>query len=194
VKKPAEPRRSQREHQRERTRVALVDSARTLIQSGLEVTMPGIARAAGVSEADLLSILQEGFIGVWPSADELMPNQQACPDPVERVAIAAEMLGRNVLRVEGAVRTMIALTIARRDAVGARPAHRVGLIDSALAPLAGHEGERLAQLRNDLAIVISAEALFTLLDLKKLPPDAAVASMTKTAKSLVYIALRDLGN
>jgi AcrR family transcriptional regulator len=161
--------------------------------------MPGIARAAGVSEAtayrhfpDLLAVLQEGFVGVWPSTGRLMPDLSECPDPIERVAAAAEALGRNVLKIEGAVRTMIALTIARPDATDVRPAHRLALIESALQPLASSEHPWLDQLRNDLAVVISAEALFTLLDVKKLSPDDAVASMVATARSVVRAALDEV--
>jgi AcrR family transcriptional regulator len=163
--------------------------------------MPGIARAAGVSEAtayryfpDLLSIMQEGFVDVWPGADEILPGLDACADPVERVAIATEFLARNVLQIEGAVRTMIALTIARSDAAGVRPGHRLGLIEAALVPMTDKECSRLRQLKNDLSVVISAEALFTLLDLKKLTPDAAVASLTETAKNLVRGAVWELGS
>ena len=90
--------------------------------------MPVIAQAAGVFEAtayryfpDLLSIIPVGVIGVWPASDDVLPGVDVCSDPVERVAIAAECLGRNVLQIQGAVRTMIALTIARPDGAGSSP-------------------------------------------------------------------------
>ncbi len=193
------PGRSQREAQREHTRAVLIETARSLIRSGSVITMPAIARAAGLSEAtayryfpDLLSILQVGFVGVWPRADEVLPGVEVCADPVERVAIAADFFARNVLQIQGGVRTMIALTIARSDLVGTRPGHRLGLIEAALAPLADKECDRLRQLRNDLSVVISAEALFSLLDLNKLPPEAAVGSLTETARNLVRGALGEL--
>lgn len=193
------PGRSQREAQREHTRAVLIETARSLIRSGSDITMPAIARAAGVSEAtayryfpDLLSILQAGFVGVWPGADEILPSIEVCGDPVERVAIAADFLARNVLQFQGGVRTMIALTIARSDLVGTRPGHRLGLIEAALSPLADRKSERLRQLRNDLSVVISAEALFSLLDLAQLPPEEAVASLTETARNLVRGALGEL--
>ena len=113
------PGRSQRQSQRERTRASLVESARSLIRSGSQVTMPMIAQAAGVSDAtayryfpDLLSVMEVGFVGVWPDAQDIVPSVVTCSDPVERVGIAAEFLARNVLKIQGAVRTMIALTIA----------------------------------------------------------------------------------
>ena len=72
-----------------------------------------------------------------------------------------------------------------------RPAHRVGLIDAALEPLTDVTPGRLNQLKNDLSIVVSAEALFTLLDLKGLAPEAAIESLTETAKNLVRVANGD---
>ena len=106
--------------------------------------------------------------------------------------MAAEFLTRNLLTIQGAVRTMISLAIVRTDAALVRPYHRLGLIDAALASLADADGPRLEQLRNDLAVVISAESLFTLLDIKNLSADAAVQSLTETARGLVRIALHDL--
>jgi AcrR family transcriptional regulator len=194
-----QPRLSQRDGQRERTRASLIESARSLIRSGSEITMPVIAHAAGVSEAtayryfpDLLSIMEVGFVGVWPDAHDIVPSIEICSDPVERIGIAADFLARNVLKIQGAVRTMISLTIARPDLATVRPAHRMGLIETALEPLAGLNSDRLDQLRNDLSIVVSAEALFTLLDLKNLAPEVAIASLTETAKNLVRVANRDL--
>lgn len=194
------PGRSQRQSQRERTRASLVESARSLIRSGSQVTMPMIAQAAGVSDAtayryfpDLLSVMEVGFVGVWPDAQDIVPSVVTCSDPVERVGIAAEFLARNVLKIQGAVRTMIALTIAHPELAGVRPAHRVGLIDAALEPLTDVTPGRLNQLKNDLSIVVSAEALFTLLDLKGLAPEAAIESLTETAKNLVRLAHDDIG-
>ena len=70
-----------------------------------------------------------------------------------------------------------------------RPGHRFALIDHALAPLAGTDPEILAQLKRDLAIVMSAEALFVLTDLCGLSPQDAVASAARTARTLTAAAL-----
>ena len=61
-----------------------------------------------------------------------------------------------------------------------RPAHRFEVIDYALAPMAA-PAERDA-LVLALAVVISAESLFTLLDLCGLDPGAATASLVETAR------------
>ncbi|MBV9379709.1 MAG: TetR/AcrR family transcriptional regulator [Streptosporangiaceae bacterium] len=188
-----------RVNQKMRTRMAIIEAARGLIRAGGEVTMPEVARKALVSEAtayryfpDLVSLLTEAFTGFWPSsADALQPVAHS-RDPVERVAFTTEFLLRHVLAYQGAVRAMISATITRPATVAAaRPGLRFGLIDQALAPVAGApaQPEALAQLKRDLAVVISAEALFTLTDLCGLGPDDAIASAVRTATTLTRAAL-----
>jgi AcrR family transcriptional regulator len=192
-----------RENQKERTRAAIVGATRELIRGGAEVSMPAVARAALVSEAtayryfpDLVSLLRE-VVDVWPSPAEALAPVAHSDDPVERVGYAAGVLLRGVLAYQSAVRAMISASITRPDAAADRPGHRFGLIDEALAPLsrtlARTSPEAFAQLKLDLAIVISAEALFTLLDLCGLSPDDAVASATATARTITAAATRDCG-
>ncbi|AOR36717.1 TetR family transcriptional regulator [Streptomyces fodineus] len=190
-----------RSNQKRRTRTALVDAARELIASGGEVTMPAIARAALVSEAtayryfpDLPSLISEALAGAWPPPAEALAPVADSTDPAERVAFACEFLLRGILRRQGAVRAMIAATITRPAAAAERPGIRFGLIDHALAPLeetlATTDPEAFAQLKRDLAVVVSAEALFTLTDLCGLAPDVAIASAVRTATTLTEAAVR----
>jgi hypothetical protein len=62
----------------------------------------------------------------------------------------------------------------------------------ALAPLADRlartNPEALEQLKRDLALVMSAEALFILTDLCGLSPDAAIASVVETARTITAAA------
>ncbi|WP_406263572.1 TetR/AcrR family transcriptional regulator [Streptomyces sp. NBC_00191] len=190
-----------RSNQKKRTRTAIVDAARELIGTDGEVTMPAIARAALVSDAtayryfpDLPSLIGEALSGVWPApADALRPVADS-RDPVERVAFACEFLLRGVLVRQGAVRAMIAATITRPEAARERPGIRFGLIDQALLPLEDTLGAAdpgaFAQLKRDLAVVVSAEALFSLTDLCGLAPDEAVASAVRTATTLTEAAVR----
>jgi hypothetical protein len=95
-----------------------------------------------------------------------------------------------VLAYQGAVRAMIAATITRPAAADARPGLRFGLIDHALAPLEGTlPAVELTQLKKDLAVAVSAEALFVLTDLCGLEPEEAVASAVHTATTLTRAAL-----
>ncbi|HTX82677.1 MAG TPA: TetR/AcrR family transcriptional regulator [Streptosporangiaceae bacterium] len=188
-----------RVNQKQRTRTAIVDATRELIQGGSEVTMPLVARAALVSEAtayryfpDLVTLLREALDGTWLTSAEAMAPVHACDDPVERVAYATDYLLRHVQRYQGAVRAMISAAIVRPD-WAMRPGYRFGLIDEALAPLEGTLGSRqpeaLQQLKQQLAIVISAEALFTLTDLCGLPAEDAIASAVHAARTITAAAL-----
>ncbi|MEY9839655.1 TetR/AcrR family transcriptional regulator [Streptacidiphilus sp. EB103A] len=189
-----------RANQKLRTRTAIVQAAAELSRTGREVTMPEVARTALVSEAtayryfpDLVSLLQEAIAGQLPSAAEALEPVADSVDPVERVAAATEFLLRHVLARQGVVRAMIAATVVRPGGASARPGLRFGLIDHALSPLDGTLGAAdpaaLTQLKRDLAVVVSAEALFVLTDLQGLDPEAAVASLVHTATTLTRAAL-----
>ncbi|MGN5380740.1 TetR family transcriptional regulator [Streptomyces sp. MUSC 14] len=193
-----------RSNQKRRTRAAIVEAASGLIAAGGEVSMPAVARAAMVSEPtayryfpDLPSLISEALAGAWPPPAEALAPVADCADPVERVAFACEFLLRGILRRQGAVRAMIAATVARPAAAAERPGIRFGLIDHALAPLeetlAATDPEAFAQLKRDLAVVVGAEALFTLTDLCGLAPDDAVASAVRTATTLTAAAVRTAG-
>ncbi|MFL4910367.1 TetR/AcrR family transcriptional regulator [Streptomyces sp. MMS24-I2-30] len=189
-----------RTNQKQRTRMAIVAAARELIGTGAEVAMPAIARAALVSEAtayryfpDLPSLISEALAGVWPPPAEALAPVADSADPVERVAFACEFLLRGVLARQGSVRAMIAATITRPEAVPMRPGIRFGLIEHALLPLEETLGvtdpDAFTQLKRDLAVVVSAEALFTLTDLCGLSPDEAVSSAVRTASALTAAAV-----
>jgi len=66
-------------------------------------------------------------------------------------------------------------------------------IDEALAPLesapSGMSAEDLVRLKHDLAAVVSAEALFSLIDLCGLTPDDAIASLVRTASTITAVAV-----
>jgi AcrR family transcriptional regulator len=187
-----------RVNQKARTRAAIVRAVQDLARDGAEITMPSVARAALVSEAtayryfpDLVSLLLESDVGVWPDPGEALAPVAGSDDPVERVGYAAEVLFTGILARQSAVRAMIAASITRPDVAAHRPGHRFAFIDHALAPLAGTDPEVLAQLKRDLAVVMSAEALFVLTDLCGLSPQDAVASAVRTARSLTAAAVRN---
>ena len=180
--------------------MAIVEACREVIRSGGLVTMPAIARAALVSEPtayryfpDLISLLNAALAGMWPSPAEALEPIAASADPVGRVAFASEFFLRRVLGYQGAVRAMISATITRPELAAHRPGIRFGLISQALDPIAGTltlPPERLAELKHDLAAIISAEALFSLTDLALLPPDDAVASLVRIATTVTTAATR----
>ena len=186
-----------RVNQKLRTRSAIVQAAAELSRTGRDLTMPEIARAALVSEAtayryfpDLASLLREAIAGQLPAPAEALAPVADSDDPVERVAAVARFLLRHVLDRQGVVRALIAATITRPAEATARPGLRFGLIDHALSPLAATmDRSALEQLKRDLAVVVSAEALFSLTDLCRLEPEEAIASITHTATALTRAAL-----
>lgn len=185
-----------RVRQKERTRRAIVDAARELTRSGAEVTMPRVAERAMVSEAtmyryfpDLMSLIQETLAGLWPDPAAALAPVETSEDPAERVAFACEHLLRGVHAYEGSVRAAISHTITAPGTVNARPGLRFGLIDCALAPFAASLAPAaMTRLKLDLAVVVSAEAFFTLTDLCGLAPDDAIASAVRTATTLTRAA------
>jgi AcrR family transcriptional regulator len=194
---------SGRTNQKQRTRAAILKSARALIEAGGDVSMPLVAQASLVSEAtayryfpDLVSLLGEVFSELWTDPADAMQPVNAVTDPVQRVAHAATVLLSEVSAYQGAVRVMMSAAIIRPDGPPLRPGRRTALIDHALEPLQVSHGRTnraaLRQLKRDLAVVISAEAFFTLVDLCDLSPKQAIASGTHAAKVLTAEAVRRL--
>ena len=190
-----------RTNQKTRTRNAIVAACRELAHSGAEVTMPQVARRALVSEAtayrdfpDMVSLLQEALDGLWPDPAQALAPVAGSTDPAERVAFACTYLLRGVHAYQGSVRAMISHTVTVPARSTARPGIRFGLIEHALAPFQDPGGPAylppaaMTALKNDLAIVVSAEALFVLTDLCGLPAADAIASATRTATTLTKAA------
>jgi AcrR family transcriptional regulator len=191
-----------RVNQKRRTRAAIVAATRDLITGRAEVTMPAVAQAALVSEAtayryfpDLVSLLREALDGTWPNPEQALASVVDSVDAVERIGVGTDRLLRHVQAYQGAVRAMIAASVVRPEAADVRPGYRFGIIDHALAPLEGTLGrqhpEAFSQLKQDLAVVVSAEALFTLTDLCKLSPDEAIASAVRCARTITAAAVSE---
>ena len=198
---PARESGSGRANQKTRTRMAIIQACRALIQTGAIVTMPDVARLALVSEPtayryfpDIVTLLSESLEGLWPSPDEALQPIAASTDPIERVAFASGVFLRRIVTYHGSVRTMIAATITRPEIAATRPGLRFAWIDAALAPaettLASADADALARLKRDLAVVVSPEALFTLTDLCGLSPDDAVTNAVRLATTITAAALK----
>jgi AcrR family transcriptional regulator len=198
---PVDGRPGGRTNQKLRTRNAIVHAASELSRTGREVTMSEIAKSALVSEAtayryfpDLAMLLSEAIAEQLPSAADALEAVADSDDPVARITAATGYLLRHVLSRQGVVRALIASTITKPGAARARPGLRFGLIDSALLPLEKTLGATdpaaLTQLKRDLSVVISAEALFSLTDLHGLPPEEAITSIVHTAAVLTRAGSR----
>jgi AcrR family transcriptional regulator len=197
------PQEQGRVNQKRRTRNALIAACQELITAGADINMPVVARAALVSEPtayryfpDLASLLEEALAGIEPDPAAVLAAGADPGDPIERVAYAAELLAKLVLERQGAIRALIAVSITRGAAGQLRPGYRFALIDQALTPLTERDPsidpEALEQLRRDLAVVLSAEAILTLTDLYGLDPEAAVASIVHTARLITEATVSHL--
>ena len=176
----------ERTNQKARTERAIVEACVELIRQRGLVTMPEVAKAAMVSEAtayryfpDLASLLAKALAEDWPTPAEALAPVAESKDPVERVAFATRFLLRGVAERQAVVRSMISAAMVQPELTGkARPGFRFGLIEYALAPfvddLKAVDSELLTQLRLDLALVASAEALFSLTDLCGLSIEDAI--------------------
>jgi AcrR family transcriptional regulator len=194
-----------RTNQKARTRRAIVEACLELIRRRQPVTMPEVAKVAMVSEAtayryfpDLASLLAHALAEDWPTPAEALAPVEASNDPLERVAFATRFLLGGVAERQAVVRSMISATIAQPGLAGrARPGIRFGLIEYALAPFSdapeAADPELLAQLRLDLAVVISAETLFCLTDLCGLSTEDAIESAERTARTLTAAAFAQFG-
>jgi AcrR family transcriptional regulator len=191
-------------NQKARTQRGIIEACVELIRQRRSVTMPEVAKAAMVSQAtayryfpDLASLLAKALAEDWPTPSEALAPVEASKDPVERVGFATRFLLRGVAERQAVVRSMISATIDQPDLSGtARPGIRFGLIEHALTPFLdvfeGADPELLAQLRLDLAVVVSAEALFILTDLCGLSVEDAIDSAEKTARTLTSAAFRQI--
>src|SRR6202042_1343379 len=189
-----------RVNQKARTRAAIVDACGDLVRSGAEVTMPEVARRALVSEAtayryfpDLISLLREALEGAWPDPAEALAPVAQSAQPAVRGAFARESRPRGGPPYRGGARAMIPHTTPAPAAARMRPGIRFGLIDYALAPFASRAApaggpalppEAMTSLKQDLAVVVSAEAFFVLTDLCGLAPDDAIRTAARTAATL----------
>ena len=163
--------------------------------------MPLVAERALVSEATAYryfphapTLIREALVGLWPTAEETMAGAADITDAAERVAYAADKLLRRIVRYQGSARAMIAATINNPKRVASeRPGYRFALIDLALDPVAAAiEGSHkdLAELKRRLAIVMSPESVFTLIDFYGLSANRAVATVVDIARSLTRLAMR----
>lgn len=190
--------RAGRTNQKTRTRRAIIDACRALIQTGATVAMPDVAQRALVSEAtayryfpDIVTLISEALDGLWPSPNEALQPIAASGDPLERVAFASEVFLRRILAYQGSVRTMIAATITRPEVATMRPGLRFAWIEYALVPVEARfvTDAAFARLKRDLAVVVSPEALFTLTDLCGLIPGDAVMHAVRLATTITAAAL-----
>jgi AcrR family transcriptional regulator len=184
---------SGRVHQKERTRQALLQAARELLDEGRSATVAQAAQRALVSEAtayryysDASSLLRDALTGKWPELSAILAEIRASSDVALRARIAGEAMARHVLANESHIRPLISIAYSPGADASVRPGYRFQLIEAVLEPLAQSysEGE-LRRLELALATVISAEACLTLKDVCGADDKLIVDNIGWTASQLV---------
>lgn len=188
--------RSGRRNQKARTRVALVDAARTLLGRGVVPTVDDVARESGISRTTAYRYFpnQRALLGaVRPELDQtsLLPDP-APTDVRERLDLVMREAVRITLEWEPELRASLRVSLdePQADAPVLRRGRAVGWIADALAPL--------RQKRPDvdvhhLAIAIRSatgiESLIWLVDVADLSRDHAAAVLRQNALALFDAAL-----
>lgn len=199
---PAPADRTGRYKQRQRTRQAILEAAQRLLDAGSEPTVAEAADAASVSRAtayryfpsqiELLFECAHRIAG--PSAAEMFLGPDAPSDPEDRIALVHDFFYDYIAAREAQFRQYFRhqlLLSSQPDTEDrtSRPGYRIGLIETALEPIAAELGPaRLARLQHALAVLIGTEALIASADVLHLDHDTARADNRWACQLLVRAA------
>jgi AcrR family transcriptional regulator len=187
-----------RSRQKQRTRDALVQAAKTLVAEGVTPTVEEAAAAAEVSR---------------PTAYRYFPNQRALlaaahPETVatsllpadppaevaDRLTVVIEAFIALIVETESQQRTMLRLSLdadpAERAALPLRQGRAIGWFEEALAPLRDQlPVDAIHRLAVAIRSAVGIEALSWLTDVARLSQQDAVATMTWSAQAMLRSAL-----
>jgi AcrR family transcriptional regulator len=195
----------ERVNQKRRTRTALVDAARDLLEQGRTPTIAEVADEALVSRATAYRY--------FPSQEHLLLDAvlERSINEIDRAVVAAAGSADTSARVEGLVlaiqaeiaanepgfRKLLELSIAqpsadRPNVASIRGERRLQWIQEALEPIASEiADDSLRRLTSALALCVGAEAFVVLRDLCGLEPDQADETLCWAASALVTAARSD---
>ncbi|KAA0015872.1 TetR/AcrR family transcriptional regulator [Antrihabitans cavernicola] len=189
---------SGRTRQKQRTRAALTDAARTLVASGITPTIDDVADATGISRAVVYRYFPNRLAMLaaahpFTGRHSLLPDDPP-GDPAARLEIVVDTLIRIVLDTEAQQRTMLRLSLeaapTERADLPLRRGRAIGWIAEALAPLHAQLSEHAVH-RLVLAVrsAVGIEALVWLTDVAGLDSEAAAALMSWSAQAMLHAAL-----
>jgi AcrR family transcriptional regulator len=192
--------RTGRTKQKARTRAALLDAARALLDEGANPTVEQAADRAAISRTTAYRYFANRralLTAVFPeTAERSLLDADAPADPAARLELVVERYTRRILEHEPALRVQLRLSLepdpTEPDRLPFRTGRAITWIEDALAPLR----EQLpAQEVRRLVLAIRAttgiEALVWLTDVAGLPRDEAIALMRSSAQALLRDACRD---
>src|SRR5215212_4048189 len=131
-----------RTRQKARTRAAMVDATRQLLAEGMTPTVEAVATRAEVSRTTAYRYFPNQralLLATYPELGETsLLDDDAPDDPVARLDLVAERIGRQLLEHEHELRMMLRLSLeappTERDALPLRQGRAIGWIEDALAP------------------------------------------------------------
>ncbi len=188
-----------RSEQKQRTRAALVASARQLVAQGLTPSVGAAADAASISRATAYRYFPNQrllLIAAHPeTAARTLLGDRPSQDPAERLDEVVTAFTALIVDTEPQQRTMLRLSLdpdpVPREALPLRQGRAISWISEALDPVRD-ELTDMGVHRLTLAIrsAIGVEALVWLTDIGGLTRAQAVESMRWSAQSLLQAALR----
>jgi AcrR family transcriptional regulator len=192
-----------RTNQKQRTRQALVDAAKTLAANGRPLTIADVAEAAQVSVATAYRYFSNPNDLVLEAAAPHVPQIMADlpDDPANRIDEVVRRLAEFQFGDEALWRAMLRADLERwaqqaaldsEERVPIRGSNRLDMVQEALAPLADKLPPQLhRRLIMATMLVCGMEALVAARDACGLEPDEATEVMRWAAQALLQVALRD---
>jgi AcrR family transcriptional regulator len=195
-----------RTNQKQRTRQALVDAAKTLVANGRPLTIADVAEAAQVSVATAyryfstpndLVLEAAAHQAATPRVQQIMTDLPEDPadridEVVRRLAefqFGDEALWRAILRAD-LERWAQQATLDSEERMPIRGSTRLDMVQEALAPLAGKlPPQQHHKLIMATMLVCGMEALVAARDACGLEPDEATDVMRWAAQALLQVAL-----
>jgi AcrR family transcriptional regulator len=189
-----------RTDQKARTRAAMLAATRDLLAEGITPTVEQAAERAAISRTTAyryFSNQRAMLIASYPELDATsLLDGDAPADPVARLDLVTESVGRQILEHEPELRTMLRLSLespARSpEALPLRQGRVIGWIEDALSPLRTRfTADELRRLVLAIRATLGIEALVWLTDIGGLSREQAVDLMRSSARTLLRALLND---
>lgn len=187
-----------------RTRSDLLKAAAMLMQAGKRPSVAEVGDAAQVSRRTAYRYFPTQELLLTETALELLrPTIEASYESTElnpeiRIDALVRTIQRDFETNEDLLRTMIRLTIERRDESGVKAAgpvrgrRRVDWLEAALEPVRSQLTPReFARLISAVSLCVGADALIVLRDVRGLDADSSALVSSWTARALLRAALAE---